>query len=188
MFKQDLAEIWPEILCLIPFYDEYGGNSTRILLEKGKELVIERRTKTVVKDIARIFAVDLAAMKERCGPYVGRKTSTPLPLRPDFILLPVKMRVPSAKDQGAWGYLVLQKIEACEKWAEGQSQVIFCDGTKIRCLQKVSSIRLIMAQAQMLKSQLNHIFYYPGREDEMLLRESYSYQALKTLLREIMIR
>ncbi|MBZ4653347.1 MAG: hypothetical protein JG781_686 [Peptococcaceae bacterium] len=185
MLKQDLAEIWPDILCLIPFYDTNGGNSTQMLLEEGKELVIQRRTKTVVKDLARIFAVDVAAMKERCGPYLGRKSSTPLPLRPDFILLPVKMRVPLAKDEGAWGYVVLQKIEACGKLAEGQSQIIFRNGTKIKCLQKVSSIRLLMAQAQLLKSQLNHIFYYTVREEEMCLREPYSCQALRTLLKEI---
>lgn len=185
MLKEDLAELWPEILCLLPFYDTDGGNSTQMLLEEGKKLMIQRRTKTVVKALARIFAVDITAMKERCGPYLGRKSSTPLPLRPDFILLPVKMRVPLAKDEGAWGYIVLQKILSCEKLAEGQSQVIFRDGTKIKCLQKVGSIRLMMAQAQLLRSQLNQILYYTDRKEEICLREPSSCQALRMLLKEI---
>src|SRR5690554_434677 len=113
MTTLNFEQNWQKINCLIPVYDEFGGNSTEVWFEGGEKILIPHKTKTVLKNLAKIFAVDISQLKRKYGVLIGKKISTPLAFHPDLILIPIKFRKPYSKDEGATGYIVHQKVVGC---------------------------------------------------------------------------
>jgi hypothetical protein len=155
MAKLAFEDYWREIDCLLPVYDETGANCTRIIFSSGeeKEFLDQRAIKSVIKALARTFAVDLEALRFNYGSLVNRKTSLPLPLHPEFILVPMKTRVPQWADHGAWGYLVLDKIvgyRACEE--PRKTEITFENGNRVTVLFSVTSVKAILNDAHILKT------------------------------------
>ncbi|MFZ7103560.1 MAG: hypothetical protein ACOWWO_13030 [Peptococcaceae bacterium] len=144
---------WKDINYLIPIYDQWGGNSTQVSLTGGKNIIINNKTATVVKKLAKVFAVDLTQLKRKYGILVGRKTSTPLPLHPDLILIPVKIREPLAKDEGARGYVLKNKIADFRAIESAITRFSFKDGTYLDCLQSLTSVNLSLAHAEIISRE-----------------------------------
>lgn len=109
-----LEELWPRVICFFPFYSSDGGNGTRVLLEDGREEVDNRKTKTLLEAMAKIFAADLAALRCKYRGMLGHKGLVPLPLHCSMILVPLKVRRVRYKDHGATGYAVLDRIKGVE--------------------------------------------------------------------------
>jgi hypothetical protein len=107
----DMARDWRQINFLQPVYDELGGNSTVISIGPDKTVKDKRTVKSVLKQLASIFAVDLGRTKKNYGAVVCRRSSAPIPLNSSLVLLPIKMRHSLIKGDGAWGYVVLDKIK-----------------------------------------------------------------------------
>jgi hypothetical protein len=166
MVELQFERQWRNINCLIPIYDQYGGNSTEVWLTGGNKVTINNKTNTVLKNIAKVFAVDLSQLKKKYGNLVGRKSSTPLPLHPDLILIPIKIREPLAKDEGARGYIVKSKIESYGPVGCSQTEFKFWDGTVLPCLQSVTSINLSMAHAEIISRECQKSYQTEVRERE----------------------
>ena len=173
--KFDFEEYWPQINCLIPITDENGGNSTQIYMQNGGKVLIQNRTNTVLKNLARVFALDLVELKKKYGKLVGRKTSTPLALHPNLILLPVKIREVVIKDEGSRGYVVNSQIKAVEFLNRKKSRIIFLDGTFLDCLQSVDSINLVRAHGRIIARECQSSFTLVKEKEEV-------YQVVKAIL------
>ena len=99
-------------------------------------MVDKRKLKTLMKKLAGEFAIDLSMAKKKYGAMVGRKDSAPFPLHINLIMLPLKLRKPLTKDDGAWGYVVLDKLQQCHPLNEGEYRSIltFNDGSQLRTM------------------------------------------------------
>lgn len=154
MQKFDFEDSWQEINCLLPLYDKQGVNCTLIKLSPEKEFVDKRTIKSSLKALARSFAIDLEALRKKYGDLVNRKTSIPLPLHPELILVPVKTREPQWTDHGAWGYLVREKIAAYNpdsKHSE-KTSITFTDGSKLTVLRSTKSVKSLLNDARILEN------------------------------------
>ncbi|MHB1126533.1 MAG: hypothetical protein ACYC2T_06180 [Bacillota bacterium] len=149
----ELAGNWREMTCLFPVYDSYGGNDTEVWLAGGEKIVLTRKVKSVLRGLARHFAVDLVSLRLKYGEAVGRAYSVPLPLHNDLVLVPVKVREPFAKDQGAWGYLVLNKVLEVTAGEGGNgSLVTFADRSVFSCLVNQDSLRKLLNDARVVEA------------------------------------
>lgn len=154
MLKFDFEDSWQDINCILPFYDKQGANCTLIKLSPEKEFMDQRTIKSSLKALARSFAVDLEALRKKYGELVNRKTSIPLPLHPELILVPVKTREPQYTDHGAWGYLVQEKISNYKPDHEQPERtlVTFTDGSRLTVLRSVKSVRSLLNDARVLEN------------------------------------
>lgn len=160
--KIDLSGIWRSLAGFYPYYDENGGNCTRILLDDGRELSYVRKTKSILKGLAEIFAVDLISLRRRYGSIVGKKNCVPLPFHAEFVMVPLKVRKTLSKDQGALGYVVLDKVVEC---ISGGEEGVRCSlklmgGGLFPCMEKMGTVRSRLRDAQMIKEEY-YRFYSP---------------------------
>ncbi|KJS87731.1 MAG: hypothetical protein JM58_03455 [Peptococcaceae bacterium BICA1-8] len=161
---------WQDINCLIPIYEQLGGNSTEVWLVGGEKIVIPYKTKTVLKNLAKVFAVDIAQLKRKYGVLIGKKVAAPLAFHPELILLSIKIREPFAKDEGANGYIVHNKIKNCIPGDNTKAQVTFYDDTVLDCLQGVTSVNLSIAHGEIIGRECRKNLQSVVQEKEELYR------------------
>ncbi|KJS21374.1 MAG: hypothetical protein VR72_10730 [Clostridiaceae bacterium BRH_c20a] len=161
---------WQDINCLIPIYEQLGGNSTEVWLVGGEKIVIPYKTKTVLKNLAKVFAVDISQLKRKYGVLVGKRVSAPLAFHPELILLPIKIREPFAKDEGANGYIVHNKVKSCNPLEKTKTQIIFCDDTVLGCMQSVTSVNLSIAHGEIVGRECRKNLQTIVQEKEELYR------------------
>lgn len=149
----NLEHSWQNVEALVPIYEENGGNSTKVYLEGGEKIVLSLKTKTVLKKLARVFAIDLSELRKKYGRLVGRRNSSPLPLHPNLILVPLKYREPLAKDEGASGYIVKSKFASFCEVDKNKTEISFQDGSTLEFIQSLKSVRLMFAHAEVIEHE-----------------------------------
>lgn len=173
--KFDFEQCWGQINCLIPITDENGGNITQVYMQNGEKVLIHHRTSTVLKNLAKVFALDLKELKKKYGKLVGRKSSTPLAFHPSLILLPVKVREVLIKDEGSRGYVVSNQIKNILTLDGKKSRIIFIDGTFLDCLQSANSINLVLAHGRIIARECQSSFATVKEKEEV-------YRVVKAIL------
>jgi hypothetical protein len=150
------------INCMLPYYDENGQNCTLIKLDiKDCDDYLDPRTiKTCIKAAAKSFAIDLEMVKKKFGPSVNRKTSIPIPLHPDLVFVPMKIRKAKEIEDGSWGYFSLDKISGYEETDDPYKSIIsFNNGTKMPVILKISSIKAILNDAHIIKTIYRNLIF-----------------------------
>ncbi|MBS3977556.1 MAG: hypothetical protein KGZ75_12710 [Syntrophomonadaceae bacterium] len=152
MEKVNLSQCWPDIFYFGPIWGKDGGNCTEIFIKGNNRLVDRRRTKGVLSALARLFARDLVYLRDSSRREANRSHSLPLVLDPAMVLVPVKARTASIKDEGTTGYLVLNKLERVEPLdKEGSnSRLIFQDGLEVTTLLSTATVRQRILEAKSL--------------------------------------
>jgi len=119
---------WSAIKYLIPVYGTHGGNHTLIGLEGQPEYEDPRRLKTVLSRLGQVFSLDLVVLRKQCAELVKRTNNVPLGLNQNLVLIPVHIRTPLTKDDGATGQVVLNKIKSIKPQAlyklEGEAVMV----------------------------------------------------------------
>lgn len=131
---------WKQVMAIVPVYGENGGNFSEVWLDDGRHLIAPYRVETVVEQLARIFAVDTARLRLNCKKMCGRVRLMPLPLDRDLWLTPLYMREEvRGKEDGKLGYVVFQKLAACQPMAENRkkSEIIFKNQERL-CINQQS--------------------------------------------------
>lgn len=156
----DLLAVWPEILCLVPVYTADGTNGTAVYRENGEPIFNPLRTKTLVRQLARVFCLDLKAARQHYAEVSKRQYTVPIPLRPDLVLVPVRARRARVKDDGTRAYVVKAKIQSVTAGpGSAGTRITFKDGTHLDVMQKWESLKVLLAQADLVEKEA---FYLLG--------------------------
>lgn len=110
MASIQFAELWPQLMGLVPVYTRDGINGTSILLENSPALFSEVKTKTLLRRLSNTFLIDLRLAQRAFSQVCGRKYAIPVAFRPGLVMVPVHSRFARAKDDGTRAYLVKDKI------------------------------------------------------------------------------
>ncbi len=110
MAKVQFAELWPQLMGLVPVYTRDGVNGTNILLERDSALFCDLKTKTLLTRLSHTFLIDLRLAQHAFSQVCGRKYAIPVALRPGLVMIPVRSRTARVKDDGTRAYLVKDKI------------------------------------------------------------------------------
>jgi len=148
----DVAELVHEgLAAFIPVYDE--GNVTHVITKKGKRFPIRRTCKTVLKNLARFYNVDLASIREYYGRAVNKKQGVPIPITTNLLLIPVKARKnPLGENDGTLGYVNFREIKQLEDGDGGCCRIIFQSDTKLEVAVSTVTMKEYIKNAQLVES------------------------------------
>ncbi len=82
-----------EILALVPEYTDCG-NSVRLYLADGREILIAGTLRAVLRALARRRCKDLGLLRAYAARYTQRRFANPLAVSPDLVLAPLRTRAP----------------------------------------------------------------------------------------------
>jgi hypothetical protein len=127
------------IAAIIPCYHQQLGNATELVLLDEEPVFLPRTIKTVLTNLARINAIDLRALRQKCGDILGCTKAAPVALSPRLILMPVKVRKPISRNDSSRGYINYFTIDAVDDRGD------FCAVTLknqrvIECFHSIRSI------------------------------------------------
>lgn len=106
------------IEAVLPVYIKDRGNCTAIYTGEG-EIILEKTIKTTISNLCRYYHLDLKASNESYGNLLSIKKYPPIPFSHDQIFIPIKVRIPIGKHDGAYGFV---NINSIEKVAKSKSQ------------------------------------------------------------------
>ncbi|KUO53088.1 MAG: hypothetical protein APF76_14955 [Desulfitibacter sp. BRH_c19] len=179
MEKLSFEGIWQNINCLVPIYSENGANMTEVHLDDGTVAIDGRKICTVIKNLAKFFTVDVETARAKYSKLVDRKLSVPIPLHQDLVLVPVKIRKPIAREDGAWGYVVLSKIVCYTKHPEKDKTIwIFFDNELyVDALLLTRSFQIILESAKKVNRAYRHLHLITviNNNDDLLKEEFIKY-------------
>jgi len=150
------------VSALIPVYINKVGDSTLLVNHKGKERIIHRNVKTVVKRLASYYSYDIVSLHKKYGELISQKYKIPLPLHPNLILVPFKVRKPMIKDDGSYGYINLKCINRYLKF-NNHSKIILNSGYEIPLLQSYYTTHRNILNAAFIAQKFIQQFY--GTQD-----------------------
>ena len=99
---------------IVPFYDPYGHNMTYTLLADGTQSTYCFSIKNYIYHMFYQVCLDPVAVRHYSSRILHAKGNLPLLLSPDYIFIPVKMRRPIGRQDGAFGYVRVDAIQSYE--------------------------------------------------------------------------
>ena len=106
-----------EILAIIPVYVRNYGNSTLVYTSKRK-VFVKKTVKTVMNNLCRYHNFDMKASNEKYRKWLSIGLNVPVPITDKDTYIPIRTRVPIAKNDGAYGYVNLRGIRSIEFYNE----------------------------------------------------------------------
>lgn len=173
-----------KVICFIPVYVEGvdGGDFTEVWMEDGRKYLVKKKIKTVLKNVASFLGVDIRQAYAAWA-VEGRKYVRPLALGPYMTLVPVPVRRPRTRDDGAAGYVVVQKVYSCgrvskEEASKGfQSVIQFEGGQKLFCLIKFERLATRIQEGQNVRQQSQKL--HEGLARKPLMEKPGTYMTIR---------
>ncbi|KPU26440.1 hypothetical protein TR13x_10200 [Caloranaerobacter sp. TR13] len=127
-----------EIMAIIPIYIDMYGNCTKVITLKTQEDYIFKSIKTVLKNIAKFYTLDLMASREYYGKMIGISNIVPIPFDSENIFIPLKVRKPIFKNDGSFGYFNLKFINDIKE-EKNEVYIILKGNVKVRINQTLKT-------------------------------------------------
>lgn len=152
MKRDELEEVHSQVAALCPLYQDGSGDGTEIILRSGERLWQPRRIRAVRTALARLYGVDLVAVRRRYGALLERSSSVPLPLSARLVLVPLRLRRPRCRGDACLGYVSYREVKEVREVAAGpfRSLLILTSGVEVPVLshrrvvvQHLSAARLV---------------------------------------------
>lgn len=139
------------ISAILPCYTA-DGDCTEIIAADGTTRTLQRRVRTVLGQIARQQAVDLASLKRQTARATGRANLQVLPLAADLSLFPVKVRTPRVSGDTCTGYVNALTVKAVEKRPRSPypAVIILPAGREIPSLWTAATVEKYLRAARLL--------------------------------------
>lgn len=139
-----------EIMAIIPIYIDMYGNCTRVITLKSQDNYIYKSIKTVLKNLARFYTLDLIASREYYGKIIGISNTVPIPFDRENIFVPLKVRKPIFKNDGSFGYFNLKFINDIKE--EKKTVYIILEGNiKVKINQTLKTVDKHIRHGEIIK-------------------------------------
>jgi len=180
------------LACLVPEYLKAVGNVTRVVSIKGEDIVEKKSVKSILRRLARIYAVDIISLRSKYGKIIGQKNIVPLPFSSELILVPFKTRTPMAPWDGTIGYISYSQIEKIKEDSEDGVIIALKCGLSIKALcRKATAEKHLRDAGVVCRAYMD--MYRRHEQQSIVIRdiyEAYSQPATKgdiaLLTRELM--
>ena len=144
-----------QIAAIIPYYG-LAGDSTRIITRDGGIVTLTSRIRTVIRHLAQSRVVDLAALKTKARLATARQNLSPLPLAPELVLVPLKVRRPRVAGDITTGYINMYAISAVKanRHRPYQATLILAGTTELPVIWTVATVQRQLALARLAAAAL----------------------------------
>ncbi|NLX90037.1 MAG: hypothetical protein GXZ07_00330 [Firmicutes bacterium] len=139
------------IQALLPVYD--GDGSGSLVYTRKNRFRDSRSLPWLVNRLAHYFSLDLAVLRKRSASLLNQKHHLSIPLSPDLILLPVKVRQAALQGETTIAYISLTEIENLQEIKDNppyKSAILLHGGRVIKSLHGVSSLRERIRQGELV--------------------------------------
>ncbi len=139
------------IAAMLPVYDR--GNVTKLITIDGDEIINKRTCRTVLKNLARIYGVDLPAIRQLYCKPLNKKLGIPIPLGNNILLIPVKFRKkPLGANDGTLGYVNLEQIHSVESDGRTASLINLKNGVIVHPVVSKDTVLEYIKNARLVKN------------------------------------
>jgi hypothetical protein len=166
------------LCCLIPIYKDSMGNVTEIITEDGKEYIVYKALKTILKLICKYYGVDINAIRQKYGNIVNQKIIVPLPLSYDVLLIPFKMRKPIFLKDGSYGYINIFSIEEIYE-KDKITKIMLTNGKEVKCFNKLKTAKEHLNKGKIILNDASFKFRYNTTFDNYYFYEEFNSPATK---------
>ncbi|MDF2614087.1 MAG: hypothetical protein K0S71_1873 [Clostridia bacterium] len=142
--------IYIQFAALIPFYDNYGQNSTCVLLQDGSREYFNCSIKAYIHRMLYELHLDPRAVNFWTSKILGTKLNTPLIIDDSLVLIPIKFRKSVGKQDGCFGYV------------------------NNECIEKLDDTRITLAGGEVLPSLSQKSYILKKQKDAALLSYAYT--------------
>lgn len=118
-----------EMVAILPVYAVGVGNVSRVFYGDGSEEVVPVRVSRIMDRLFYEHLLNRRAVEEYYGGFLGIKRNVPAVIARDLVYVPVKVRKPRVRDDGAYGYVLYRAVAGQE-----ESKVVLVDGRVIETL------------------------------------------------------
>ncbi|HHX88105.1 MAG TPA: hypothetical protein GX693_08035 [Firmicutes bacterium] len=138
-----MEQVKDRLVAIAPCYDRQGGNSTLIYTHSGEIIPDQRTVKWNLRRLARLYSVDLQAVRQNYGAYLGCRQGVPLPFSTALVLVPLKLRLPVGKNDGCYGYINVLAVESFQPDADcrGRCIIKLAGGHSLTCLYTFRTVQ-----------------------------------------------
>ncbi|MBC7344357.1 MAG: hypothetical protein H5U03_02830 [Clostridia bacterium] len=145
-----------QVVSLIPVYTDGHQRATEVHLTGGKVLLDRRRMRGVLEALAHdIPTASLSRLRSQARKILGRGRIVPLPYSRKLVLVPVRVRRPEFKDDGAYAYFNIHHFSRVEPWqADSYRSVITLDGgIQIKSMDRMRTVQMYVSDAHRLLNE-----------------------------------
>lgn len=125
----------------------------------GDNFYDPRRVCSLVEAVARYFAVDIVALRQRCKVLLGRSNYLPLPFSAQLVLVPLTLGMLGEKT-GFINLFALDKVQAQGK----NCTIVLKDGVELPCWLSPGTVKERIVQARFVLWELSAagLLWLPG--------------------------
>lgn len=131
---------------ILPFYDDHGYNATYTLLSDGTKETYQLPIKTYIYRMFHQLYMDPLALKNWSTHILSSQYNLPLIINETYIFIPVKMRTPIGRCDGACGYVLLSAIKDFK-----DGTITLVNGTTLDTLSSDTYLTKKMKDARLLR-------------------------------------
>ncbi len=136
-------------LAVVPIYEAMTGNICVYYGLKGEAVKQPFTVQTQMRRFFREHRIDEREYQKKARRVLGIKKSLPLGFTSDCIFMPVKVRVPIARSDGAYAYVRYEAIQDIS-----DNQILLTTGEPLDCLQSRRSLAESLARAGTIQAVL----------------------------------
>ena len=173
------------LAALVPRYHSVYGNATEVMYLGRESVLVPRTVKTVLKNTAKEYAIDLRALKEKYCKLLGCVKAVPVPLDRETVLIPLKMRRVISKNDSARGYINCFAIKDVKEEAPGTCLVILRDDSTVECLHSLKSMKQHMSNCHFVQREMTGYQEMGGQNIDEYLNCPATKSDIAMLLKEI---
>jgi len=144
------------------------GRISQVLIPGGN-LYDPRRIRSLLEALARHFAVDIVALRQRCGELLGMRNYLPLPLSSQMVLVPLTLAQMGEKT----GYINLLSISKVLP-RQGFCGIALNDGTELECWLSECVVRGRLLRAKFALTELAAAGMLPGPGADKIWQQKLS--------------
>lgn len=166
-----LDDVYAEVAVLRPLYQDGAGDGTEVILRSGERFWQGRQIKSVRTALARLYGVDLVALRSKYGRLLGRSSSVPLPLSPRLTLVPLRLRQPRCRGDACLGYVSFREVKEVREYASGcfRSLIVLASGVQVEVLSRRRIVLEHLSAARLVEDYyLRQNGWIGGREGATL--------------------
>ncbi len=153
---------------ILPEYIENKGNVTKAASIEGDIIIEEKSIKSALKTVAKYYGADIKALRLKYGKIIGRKNTVPIPLAPELILVPFKIRKPMISWDGTIGYVSYRQIKGIiGDHNINESIITLRCGLDVRCLNKKTTAERHIRDAEIVYK--SYISLYGIKEKQAII-------------------
>ncbi len=170
-----------EIIAFQPSYEQDKGDCTKILLQSGETVVIEKSIVSFIKCLYKENKISYLDSKEYYSKLLLVKSLLPLVINSNNVFMPFKSRIPLKKNDRAFGYVNYKAIsDLCS--SDNESYILLNNSTKIPCLSSLDRLSFHYVKAVAAQQEIK---VSESKDETSKFLDKFTRAGIELILEEI---